>query len=175
MKFQVGKWYTKGQMAEFMADKNLRQTVKVQGGIMQYEPTTGKVRITSWHDAAHAPGLGRDITSGENGRAWQSQAVMDDIKNDIAPLRKRTPQERLRSMMDRLVEDCKKYGTVPGVTDARVQHMVGEFWKNGVTEVDGEFVRRVAQHLLEQARKEQILQDHKKVVSTPGNDRIASI
>lgn len=173
MEFRVGKWYTKKQMQKFMSNADLRETVKVQGGIMQYEPTTQRVRITSYKDAAHAPELGRVLN--ESGRAWTSQKVMDDLTEGIPGVRKRTPQERMDSMMKRLAEHYRQTGRTPTKADAEIQAMVGEFHRHGVGDVDGEFLRKVAQHFLEQARREQMKNDHRKIVSTPGNDRVPNV
>lgn len=89
-------------------------------------------------------------------RSWRD-SVLDEQNNfknsmetaafDLAPIRKRTPTERLDSMIRRL-KDSPEW-----LWEAQIRAIEGEFWKLG-TPVTGDALRAAAAKLLNQAEKE---------------------
>lgn len=69
------------------------------------------------------------------------------------PITRRTPQQRVASMVLRLLADAKQNGTIAGLSEEQIRSITGELWKAGVTEVSTEMVRKVAAHFLFQAEK----------------------
>ena len=94
-------------------------------------------------------------SGGQAGRVFAIQNGIDKLKADLPPLLKRTPQQRVESLVLRILEQTLKSGTVPGLNDEAIRGIVGEAWKAGETQVTGEMVRRVVQHYLEMAEKKQ--------------------
>ena len=72
---------------------------------------------------------------------------------DLPAIRKRTPQQRVDSLMLKFIEDCKRTGTVPGLDDERISAIVGQAWKTGRSEITAEVVKKVAQHFLTEAER----------------------
>jgi acylphosphatase len=85
----------------------------------------------------------------------------------VPAVRKRTPQERLDSLMTRWVEDCKRQGTVPGLDDPMISTILDMAWRSGKTQITAEHIRTVARYFLERAEKEKGLRDYKKTVRPP--------
>lgn len=83
----------------------------------------------------------------------------------LEPIRKRTPQERVDSLMLRWIDDCKRAGTVPGLGDMAINQIVSEAWKSGRTEITAEVVREVAAHFLQQAENEHEAKLAKQITS----------
>ena len=83
-----------------------------------------------------------------------------------SPIRKRTPQERLASFTNKLMQGetgqeaaakmllgmLSGVGDVDGLSDEQVQKITGASWKKG-DPLDGDTVRRVAAHYLGQAER----------------------
>ena len=148
---QVRRWLTTARAKELQGD----------GYVLQRAGDT--ITIVPWQKAdSFQPEVFR-----EGGRGWQSQSVMDDLKASIAPMVKRTPMQRVDSLMLRFIEDCKKHGTVPGLNDAMISTIVGAAWTAGRAEITGEVVRQVAQHFLTDAERKKNLADYKKTVKPP--------
>ena len=74
------------------------------------------------------------------------QAMLDDL-NANHPIIRRTPQERVASMMLRLMTAYKQTGTLPGVPPDLIKRIVGSAWREGEPLTD-EVVRAVAAHYL---------------------------
>jgi hypothetical protein len=85
----------------------------------------------------------------------------------IAPVKKRTAQQRIDSMMNRWIEDCKKNGTVPGINDPMMSMILGEAWMNGMRQITAEDVRRVVQYFLDDAEKKKAEANRKLIVTPP--------
>ena len=88
----------------------------------------------------------------------------------LDPIVKRTPQERVESLMQRFIEDCLIAGTVPGLDDARISAIVGASWEAGRSQVTGEVIRSIAANLLQEAENRKKVADYKKVVTPSPND-----
>lgn len=181
MNIQVGKTYTVDEIKQHMTAQDAEE-LKFKGCVLRYSPFEQTITIVPWHKAdmyyvdadndknwEHVHRGSPVHRSINEGRTWKSPNF------EIAPHVRRTPQQRLQSLMDRLVDDCKKHGTVPGVAHPMIQTIVGEAWKYGQTEVTGEFIRKVAQYFMEKANAAQRESDWKKIVSDPGADRVPEI
>lgn len=152
----VGKKYTKEQLDAFRLDPQL-ESMKMQGYVLRLDDD-GMFSFVPWQAASR---------SGQ-GRTYQSTAAMTALKDGLTPIVKRTPQERVDSLMLRFIDDCKRAGTVPGLDDAMVSTIVGAAWMGGRTEVTGEMVRRIAQHFLEKSEKDFEAAESKRVTRTTG-------
>jgi hypothetical protein len=70
------------------------------------------------------------------------------------PIAKRTPQERKDSLISRWWAECKKAGTVPGMTSEQLTEMFGREFEVGVTEITYADIERMAGAMLQQAENQ---------------------
>lgn len=94
----------------------------------------------------------------------------EEIFGRPPPIVKRTPQQRVQSLVNRWWEECRKAGTVPGMSDEQVSAILGREWKTGVTEITMDDVRRLAAHFLQDAENKFEASEAKKVVRTSPTD-----
>jgi hypothetical protein len=134
--------YTHAELKALRADPELKAWSAK--GYHWQQNLDGTVQLTHW---SKVPG-----TAGTPMRGYVGTFDEDPWKLD--PIRKRTRMERVDSLMLRFIEDCKKTGTVPGLSDAKVSEIVGEAWVTGRNEVTAEVVRSVAAHFLNEAAKQ---------------------
>ena len=151
MKVVPGKRYTRQQLAEAI-DQSTADELKLKGYVLQYDALSSTYGVVPWYEA----GGGEQFGTLRAPRGGQAQFEAPD------PIKRRTPMERVDSLMLRLVDDCKRTGTIPGLEDWRIKLLVGESWKAGKN-LSGEDIRRVAANLLARAEKEKQLADFKKV------------
>jgi hypothetical protein len=85
----------------------------------------------------------------------------------IAPVKKRTPQQRLDSLMQRFVDDCLRTGTVPGLQDPMISTILGMAWMSGKNQITASHVRTVAAWFLERAEREKERANRKLIVRPP--------
>lgn len=84
-----------------------------------------------------------------------TKAPIEEVMREGLPaIKKRTPDERVRSILDRIVGDVQKYGTVPGYSDQRIKEITGIIHDTGRTEVTVEMVRRLIADSLRRAENE---------------------
>jgi len=189
---EAGKAYPVTEFQRLLTEADAER-LKLRGYVLQFSPLEGTISVVHWtqSDMYARSGLGVDQQSGTDpgwvpvrkgssvetapGRRWRSEQVLEDLRQDIPPIVKRTPQQRIESLVQRFVDDCVKHGTVPGLSDPMIQTIVGEAWRSGTTQITGDHVRRVAQYFLEDALAKQRRADYKKVVSTPGVDRVPEV
>lgn len=86
------------------------------------------------------------------------------------PIQKRTPQQRLQSLVDKWWEDCRRHGTVPGLTSEEMTDLTGRSFTVGEDRVTYEDVKAIAAKMLNQAFAKQEAQEAKKVVRTSPTD-----
>lgn len=159
MKVVPGKRYTRQQLAEAI-DQSTADELKLQGYVLQYDALSQTYGVVPWHQAGGGEKFGTLRSKPRGG---------EGVFAPIDPIRKRTPMERVDSLMLRLVDDCKRTGTIPLVDDARIKLLVGESWKAGKN-LSAEDIRTVAANLLRRAEKEKQLADFKKVADyNPSN------
>lgn len=154
-----GKKYTSGQLAR-LVDQETADNLQFQGYVLRHDVLDGTWSVVHWTNA----GSDRDFGSIRKPRtAFDPNAFP---KPEL--IRKRTPQERVDSLMLKFISDCRASGTVPGLDDARISAIVGSAWLNGRTEITAEVVRRVAQHFLQDAENKFNAAEDKRVVRTTG-------
>jgi hypothetical protein len=141
----LDKKYSADDLAELHKSGRLRG-ITLQGYFWRHEMDGmgGWVHFTDPTANRMTPGS----TGGQRIRAFEIPDPTPQMQADVAnesPIRKRTPQERVASMMMRLMQG--------GLTEDVVKTVVGESWKEG-TPLDGETIRRVAAHYLGAAERE---------------------
>jgi hypothetical protein len=144
MKVVPGRRYTRAELQEVISQSDADE-LKLQGYVLQYDVLSQTYSVVPWTEAASGELFG---TFREDDRGGTG------VFDPLPPIKKRTPMERLDALMLRLIEDCKRAGTVPGMDDDRIKLIVGEAWKSGRSEITGEVVRTVAADLLRKAERE---------------------
>jgi hypothetical protein len=160
VKVVPGKRYTRQQLSEAI-DQSTADELKLQGYVLQYDVLTQTYGVVPWYEAGGAENFGpKSSKVTQTGLRKPRMGTGGFVPLD--PIRKRTPMERVDSLMLRFIDDCKRTGTIPLVDDARIKLLVGESWRAG-KQLTGEDIRRVAANLLARAEKEKQLADFKKV------------
>ena len=140
--------------------------------LMRQDPDLAKVAMKGYHLRLDDDGMFSFVPYKEtySGAHERGKQRVFRPKDNTVPLfdppgtpRRRTPVERVDSLMLKLIGDVQRLGQVPGVEDKRITEIVGEAWRSGRSEVSGEMVRRVAQHFLEKAEKENEAAQNKRV------------
>ena len=140
-KLRINQPYTGEQLRKLISQEEAAALV-LQGYFLEYSPLEGTYRVKHYTQGS-APMRGdNQITTGT--------ATFDDLE----PIKKRTPHERVDSLMLKFISDMKTAGTIPGVDDEKVREIVGEAWKTGRTEITADVVRTVAAHFLNQAERQ---------------------
>lgn len=139
-----GRRYTRTQL-QGLIDQATADELKLQGYVLQYDVVSQTYSVVPWHQASQP--------FRQDGNRAQRRAVRGTATDfgELAPIVKRTPQQRVDSLMLKWIEDMKAAGTIPGVDDAKVKEIVGEAWKAGRTEITADVVRTVAAHFLTEA------------------------
>lgn len=152
-KIVPGRKYTFAEVAELRNDPEVAERV-LQGYVLRQD-LDGTVQWVRWDKATGGGGA----FGGPDPKPLRSfEGVWDRDEGpgpwgDLPPIVKRTPQQRVDSLMLKFIGDCRKAGTVPGFSDERISAIVGEAWKTGRNEITAEVVRMVAQHFLEDAQR----------------------
>ena len=145
-KIQPGKRYTRTEL-QSLIDQATADELKLQGYVLQYDAVSQTYAVVPWYQASQP----FRVDGNRAQRRAVEKSVGKDAFGELAPIVKRTPQQRVDSLMLRWIEDMKKAGTIPGVDDAKVKEIVGEAWKAGRTEITADVVRTVAAHFLTEA------------------------
>jgi hypothetical protein len=163
-----GKTYTKTQLQEQM-DAASAEQLKMTGYVLQYDILNETYTVVHWTKAA---GAMASPTKNKVERLASKRMAHDPFAFTEAPppIVRRTPMERVDSMMLRLIDDCKRTGTVPLVSDDRIKAILGERWRAGKTDLTAEDIRTVASHLLARAEQQRKVDDFNKVADlNPSN------
>lgn len=140
-----GRRYTSAEMAE------LRDTPELAGmalqGYVLRANDDGTMQFVHWTKATGGGGT----FNGKPARPGRGYTATEDPWGDLPPIVKRTPQQRVDSLMVRFIEDCRKTGTVPGLSDARISAILGYTKNTNRDGVTAEDIRRIAQHFLTNA------------------------
>jgi hypothetical protein len=146
-KIKPGRRYTPTQLRALM-DQATADELQMTGYVLQYDTISNTYAVVHWTNASQ--------NFRQDGNRAQRRAVQGTATDfgELAPIVKRTPQQRVDSLMLKWIEDMKRAGTVPGVDDAKVKEIVGEAWKAGRTEITADVVRTVAAHFLTEAEKQ---------------------
>lgn len=158
-----GKQYTREQIRTAV-DAGEAKRLQLTGYVLRHDVVTGMYSIVHWTQAGGAAEFGklRKPRQAMDPQAWNL--------DEIAPIRRRTPEERVDSMMVRLIDHCKATGQVPGEGDPEIMAILG-FTKGTKREgVTGEDIRRVVAHLLQTAENKKNREDFSKIVVPSLND-----
>jgi hypothetical protein len=124
----------------------------------------GLASLVPWHQASG--GGARDsqgrITKGP--RVYQLE--FDENPFPVKPIKKRTPQERIESLISRFGEDMQA-GRV--LKPEQLEDIAADSWKRGEP-VNGEALRTVAAYCLGEAEKKFEATERKKIVRTSPTD-----
>ena len=155
-KVRVNHPYTPTQLRQLIGQAEADE-LQLQGYVLQFDATSNTYRVVHWTKASQP--------FRADGNRAQRRAVQGTATDfgELTPIVRRTPQQRVDSLMLKWMEDMKKAGTVPGVDDAKVKEIVGAAWQAGRTEITEEVVRMVAAHFLQQAENKKKVDDYKRV------------
>jgi hypothetical protein len=153
-----------------MRDSGKLREVTMRGWLFRWEPLKGGMKMVHFTDPTanrQAPGS----TGGRRLRAYTVEFDADQMRKDVErdhPIRKRTPQERLASMTNKLTQGERGQeaaakmmmdmlqgagsGNMDGLDDDAVKAITGASWKKG-DPIDGDTVRRVAARYLGEAER----------------------
>lgn len=153
-----GRRYTAGELRAFL-DQEGATALQAQGYVLRHNVSDDTYQLVHWTNAAGGEEFG---TFRKDQRVAYDPHAFNEA--DLPPIVKRTPQQRVDSLMLRFIEDCQRTGTIPGVGDERIREIVGEWWKAGKTEMTTEVVRAVAARLLQQAEAKREADNFKRTV-----------
>ncbi len=153
-----------------MRDSGKLREVTMRGWLFRWEPLKGGMKMVHFTD----PTANRMAPGSSGGRRLRSYTVefdADQMRRDVEaehPIRKRTPQERLASMTNKLTQGERGQeaaakmmmdmlsgaggGNMDGLDDETVKSITGASWKAG-DPIDGDTVRRVAARYLGEAER----------------------
>jgi hypothetical protein len=100
--------------------------------------------------------------------------MLEDLKENH-PIIRRTPQERVASMMLRLMGEYRRTGSLPGIPTDLIKKIVGNSWREGMPLTE-EVVRAVAAHYLGLGEQENKRESHDYAIKdrVPSVDRVAA-
>lgn len=82
-------------------------------------------------------------------------APMEDVLREGLPApQKRTPEERMESIVQRVIGTAQRTGTMPGFSDKDIKRITGIAHETGHTEVTVEMVRRLVANALREAERQ---------------------
>lgn len=135
-------WYPKAVVDDWIRNRSEEMAaIQLRGYYLQVEPENRRFRFVRKMDTRLS----------EGGR--QKTYVLENAFQ-VEPIKKRTPQKRVDSLMLGLIDESKKTGLAPLLSDPRVKEIVSQAAIDGRTGVTAEEVRRIAQLFLDRAEKE---------------------
>ena len=157
----AGHRYTAAEMKQMRVDNPGLElpghVLRLQGGMFTFVP---------WRQASGGGAR-------EEGHVVRGPRVyelgFDEDPFPVDPIRRRTPQQRVESLTRKFLEDCRRAGKVPGLSDEKVTELTANSWKRGQP-FTGEHVRQVAASLLADAENRYEASERKKVVRTSPTD-----
>lgn len=168
MKLKPGRRYTRVQLRELI-DQAEASELQLQGYVLRHDVLDDMYSIVPWYEAGGAKDFGpHSNTITQTGlrkpRMGQGAFAAPD------PIRKRTANERVDSLMKRMLEDCLRSGTVPGLGDERISLILGYTKDTDREGITAEEIRRIAASFLAKAEAEKNAADTKKVTTPSQND-----
>jgi hypothetical protein len=136
-----GVKYTFAELEGFRENPSLRDWA-AKGYVWRQE-LDGTLKLVHW-SKSH---MDNEV---KNPRGYADTRTMEEIF-PTEPIKKRTPQERKDSLINRWWESCKKAGTVPGLSDEQLTNLFGREWKTGVSEITYADIERMASAMLQEA------------------------
>lgn len=158
-----GRQYTREQIQKAVT-LGEAQRLQLEGMVLRHDVLSDKYSIVHWTQA----GGGADF-----GQLRKPRQAMDNNAfnlDDIEPIVKRTPDQRVDSMMQRLVEHHKQTGTVPGIGDPEIMAVLGMTRGTKREGVTAEDIQRIVAHMLQKAENKKNRDDFNKIVVPSPND-----
>lgn len=155
MGLQVNHPYTWAELEKLTQDPTL-ENLKLKGYVLRGD-ADGTFTFIKWDEASFG-GQGAPLA----GRVYTPVGF-----EDLDPIVKRTPQERVDSLLLKIMADCKQYQTVPGLTDDKIGEILGEKFETGKDDMTIERQRRVAAWFLAKAEADAKERARHQVTSTP--------
>lgn len=121
------------------------QNIALAGYVVRSEDN-GMISFVPWHQSTFAA---RKAAGGD--RQYDITADAEKMREDVErefPMVRRTPQQRVASMVVRMMAEAKRNGTIAGLTDAQIRTITGEAWLTGESQVTEAMVRKVVAHFL---------------------------
>jgi len=165
----TNRTYTADEVVAMKDSGKLRE-VTMRGWLFRWEPLKGGMRMVHFTDPS-ANRMAPGSTGGRRLRAYTVEFDAEQMKRDVErdhPIRKRTPQERLASMTNKLTQGERGQeaaakmmldmlqgaggGNMDGLDDDSVKAITGASWQKG-DPIDGDTVRRVAARYLGEAER----------------------
>lgn len=153
-----GRKYTFAQIREMQKDPELA-ALKLEGYVLRQD-MDGTVQFV--HHTQASAGFRGSEHSLKQYKA--PPGTVEAMKAENPPIVRRTPQERVDSMMLKLITTAKKNGYVPTGEDAEVKEIVAQAWRDGRSNITAETVRQVAAIALAKAEKANAMDDQHNVV-----------
>lgn len=159
MRLRPGVKYTRDEIAKMRDDPEMAK-VAIRGYVFTVT-LDGMFELVHWSKAAgggfrgNTPAGGEMIDTREQGSRYGKPVtvdISDERREVLKPIVKRTPQERMESLMKKVGEDLRSY------LSGQAGH-----------EVSGEETKAVAQAVLEDVDKKFEMAESKRVVRTTGN------
>lgn len=149
MSIQVNRKYTYDELAQLRNDPSLAQRV-FDGHVMRQD-LDGTVKFVPWSQASEGGGT----FGNKPDKPLRGFASTDEDPFDVAslpPIVKRTPHQRVDSMMLKVLADFKGGNVMTEEQiKANVDEVTAQAWRDGRTEITGEVVRQVIQRFMERA------------------------
>jgi hypothetical protein len=135
-------WYSKGAVDTMIATQSKQvEALQLRGYVLQSEPENGRFRFISINDS---------LVRGGRERLQRFSVAANDAWGDIDPIEKRTPEQRVESMMLKFAGECMALGRVPGLSDEQHRIILGAGW-TGKRDITAEEVKAVCAYLLSDA------------------------
>lgn len=155
---QPGKKYTRAQLVRALGPQDAQQ-LRMRGYVLRHDVLDGTYSVVPWTEASDS----------------RTQPVQGaGTFAPPPPIRKRTPAQRVDSLMLKWLDEMKRAGGLPPLRepdrsdpeawdkyladkramDDKIREIVGAAWVDGRTEITAEVVEKVARHFLEAAEKQ---------------------
>lgn len=159
------KKYTLDQITDIIKNNPGVEDLKMLGYVLRTHDD-GMISFVLWKDASNAQADKGPVS----GRTYTQAGAAAAMKAELPAIVKRTPQQRIDSLMKRWVDQCRASGTIPGMTETEVNMVLGEGWRLGVSEMTAEDVRRLAAKMLQDSETKFEAAESKKTVRTSPTD-----
>ena len=159
-----GRKYT---AAQFDAMRRAHPDLVMPGYVLRID-ADGSFSFVPWHKAAGGGAI--DPRRPEDNLPLRTYGLgWDEDPFPLEPIKKRTPQQRTDSMMQRLLEGQRTLGQEMGLSEERVRELTARSWKRGQP-VTAEHVRAAAATLLRVAEAKHEVSERKRIVRTSPSD-----
>ena len=141
MMLKPGVKYTFEELAKFREDPALADFA--MKGYVWEQALDGTLELVHWSKSI----LDNEV---KNPRGYVSDLSVEEMF-PTEPIKRRTPAERKESLIKKWWEECKKAGTVPGMTSEQLTELFGREFKVGETDITYADVESMAAKMLQTA------------------------